>query len=101
MIFIYTTCATVDEAEYLGKIIVEKKLASCVDYWAVDSMFYWENKLKKVSQVMIMITTFEPKFETVNDLISEHHSYSVPIIGGVDISRINRKYKEWMISEIK
>jgi periplasmic divalent cation tolerance protein len=96
MIFIYTTCASVDEAKLLGKLIIEKKLGACVDYWPIDSMYIGEDGLKELSQVMMLITTFEPKFEEVNDFMSKHHSYSIPLVAGLDIHRINRSYKEWL-----
>ena len=100
MVFIYTTCADSNEAKTLGKLIIENKMGACVDFWPVNSMYNWENSLKEVSQVIMMITTFESKLEEVNDFISKHHSYSVPLIAGIDIRRINRAYKEWMMQEI-
>ncbi|MFA5841035.1 MAG: divalent cation tolerance protein CutA [Candidatus Paceibacterota bacterium] len=100
MVFIYTTCANSIEAQLLGKLIIDKKLGVCVDYWAIDSMYNWEGGLKEVSQTMLMVTTLESKLEEVNDLVSKHHSYSTPLIAGVDVRRINRAYKEWMTKNI-
>lgn len=100
MLFIYTTCATSDEAEAMGQLIIDSKMAACVDYWPVDSMFHWEGKLKKISQVMIIITTFESKLDDLTELISKHHSYSTPLVAGMDVRRINRPYKEWMMQEV-
>ena len=100
MVFIYTTCATTGEAEKLGKLILDKKLGACIDYWPIRSMYHWEGDLKHLEEVMMLITTFEPKIETVSDLISKNHSYSTPLIGSVDVRRINRAYKEWMMKEV-
>ncbi|MES2315314.1 MAG: divalent cation tolerance protein CutA [Patescibacteria group bacterium] len=100
MVFIYTTCATTKEAEKLGKLILGEKMGACIDYWPIRSMYRWEGKLKQMEEVMMLITTFEQKIETVNDLISKHHSYSTPLIGSVDVRRINRAYKEWMSEEV-
>lgn len=100
MVFIYTTCANSDEAKLLGKLIIESKMGACVDYWPINSMYNWENDLKEVSQTMLVITTLESKLEDVNELISNHHSYSTPLIAGVDIRRMNRAYKEWMTEKI-
>ena len=100
MVFIYTTCATAKEAEYLGKMILDEKLGACIDYWPIHSVYHWEGALKRLEEVMMRITTFEPNLETVNDLISKHHSYSTPLIAGVDVRRINRAYKEWMMEEV-
>ena len=100
MIFIYTTCANPEEAKLLGKMIIDKKIGACVDYWPINSMYNWEGDLKEVSQTMLMITTLESKIEDVNDLISKHHSYSIPLIAGLDIRRVNRAYKEWISEKI-
>ncbi len=100
MVFIYTTCADSNEAKLLGKLIIEKKLGVSIDYWPIDSIYNWEGNIKEVSQMMLMITTLESKLEEVNDLVSKHHSYSTPIIAGVDVRRINRAYKEWMTKNI-
>lgn len=100
MVFIHTTCATKEEAESLGKLIISKKMGACVHYWPIRSMYTWEGEFKRMEEVMMVITTFEPKLEEVNDLISKHHSYSTPLIAGVDVRRINRAYKEWMTKSI-
>ena len=100
MLFIHTTCATSDEAEGLGKLIIDNKMGACVDYWPIESMYHWNGVLKKISQVMIIITTFESKLDDVTELISKHHSYSTPLIAGLDVRRINRVYKEWMMKEV-
>jgi periplasmic divalent cation tolerance protein len=100
MVFIHTTCANKEEAETLGKLIVDKKMGACVHYWPIKSIYNWKGEFKEVEEVMMTITTFEPKLEEVNDLISKHHSYSTPLIAGVDVRRINRAYKEWMMEQV-
>lgn len=100
MIFLHTTCSTFEEAEKLGKLIIDKKMGACVHYWPIKSMYNWKGELKKREEIMMTITTFEPKLEDVNDLISKYHSYSTPLIAGVDVRRINRAYKEWMMEEV-
>lgn len=101
MVFIHTTCANREEAEALGKLIIGKKMGACVHYWPIRSMYKWKGELKETEEVMMVITTFESKLEEVNDLIKEHHSYSTPMIAGVDVRRINRAYKEWMTEEVE
>jgi len=101
MVFIYTTCKDVDEAKSLGSLIIEKKMASCVDFWSISSCYNWEGSMKCVEQAMLLITTFESKIEEINKIISENHSYSIPLIAGVDVRRINHPYKEWMMKVIE
>lgn len=100
MVFIHTTCATSKEAETLGKLIINKKMGACVHSWPISSMYNWEGEFKQVQEIMLVIVTLESKLESVNDLISQHHSYSTPMIAGLDVRRINRAYKEWMTLEV-
>jgi len=89
-----------DEAKKLGGLIISKKIAACVDFWSISSCYNWEDGQKCVEQAMLLITTFEAKLDAVNQIISENHTYSVPLIAGVDVRRINHPYKEWMMKEI-
>lgn len=101
MVFIYTTCKDMDEAKKLGELIISKKIGACVDFWPISSCYSWEGSLSCVTQAMLLITTFESKLEEVNQIISENHTYSVPLIAGVDVRRINHPYKEWMMEVIE
>ncbi len=88
------------EAKKLGGLIIKEKIAACVDFWPISSCFNWDGASQCVEQAMLMITTFESKLENVNQIISENHTYSIPLIAGVDVRRINHPYKEWMMGEI-
>ena len=89
-----------DEAKVLGELIISKKIAACVDFWPIASCYNWKGALQHVTQAMLLVTTFESKLEEVNQIISENHTYSTPLIAGVDVRRINHPYKEWMMEEI-
>jgi len=101
MVFIYTKCKSIDEAKKLGLLIMDKKIAACVDFWPVTSCYSFEGEFQYVEQAMLLITTFEAKMEDVNKIIYENHTHSVPLIAGVDVRRINHPYKEWMSEVIE
>jgi periplasmic divalent cation tolerance protein len=90
-----------EEAEKLGTLIITQKIGACVDFWPIRSCYNWEGGMQCVSQSMLLITTFEAKLDSVTQLIKENHTYSVPLIAGVDVRRINHDYKEWMMNEIQ
>lgn len=101
MVFIYTTCKTMDQAKRLSNLIIEQRLGACVDFWPTESCYRWEGEIQYVSEVMLLITTFELKIEDVNELISSNHTYGAPMIACVDVRRINRAYKEWVTQEFE
>jgi len=90
-----------EEAQSLGTLIINKKIAACVDFWPISSCFNWKGSFQCVSQAMLLITTFEAKLKEVNEIISDNHTYSIPLIAGVDVRRINHSYKEWMTESIE
>ena len=96
MVLIYTTCQNSEEAKKIGKLIVEKKFASCVNIWPIDSIYFWENEVKNDDEAVLIIKTIEAKVQQIEDLIMQNHSYSLPCIAVVDVRRVNRAYKEYM-----
>jgi periplasmic divalent cation tolerance protein len=90
-----------DEAKRLGALIMDKKIAACVDLWSITSCYSWEGAFQCVDQAMLLITTFEVKMEDVNKIIYDNHTQSIPMIAGVDVRRINHPYKEWMTEVIE
>lgn len=96
MVLVYTTCREEDEARKLAKVIIEKKLASCVNIWRIGSIYKWDGELKEEREVAMLAKTLEQKVQDIEDLISANHEYSKPFIGVIDVKRVNRAYKEWM-----
>lgn len=101
MIFIHITCKDIEEAQKISSLIVEKEIGACVDFWPISSCYNFKGKLISKTRVKLLITTFESKLDAITKLISEHHSYVIPLIAGVDVKRINRSYKEWMMKVIR
>ena len=95
MVFIYITCRDAEEAKKLGKIIIEDHLAACINIWPVESMYIWKEKLTEEKEAVLLVKTSEARVQDIEDLIHKHHTYSIPLVGTVDLRRINRAYKEW------
>ena len=48
---IFTTCKNEAEARMLGKALVEKKLAACVNILpAMSSIYMWEGEVKEMNR---------------------------------------------------
>ncbi len=101
MVFIYSTCRDAEEARKLSKMIVEKKIAACVNMWPIESCYIWEGAMKCEAEYALLIKTNESKVQDIEDIILQNHSYSTPIVAAVDVRRLNRAYKEWMSGMIE
>ncbi|MBI2888859.1 MAG: divalent-cation tolerance protein CutA [Candidatus Liptonbacteria bacterium] len=101
MVLVYTTCKNTEEAVKLGKLILDHKLASCVNIWPIQSMYYWKDELKNHLETGMYIKTLEHHIAEIEELIEKNHSSLIPFVGAVDVRRFNRKYREWMGTVMK
>lgn len=101
MVFIYTTFPTKEEAEKISQILLEKRMAACVNMWPLSSKYWWENKIESGEEIAVLIKTIEQKVGEVENVIRENHSYKVPCIATISIFRINQEYKEYLNKEIR
>lgn len=101
MIFIYSTAANQEEADRLATLILDKKLAACVNSWPNRSQYLWEGKIETSEEITMIIKTTEAQFQKIEQLIQENHSYKVPCIVAVDIKRSNPSYKEWLMGIVE
>ncbi len=101
MVFIYTTCRDTADAKRLGRLIVEKRLAACVNITPIESIYVWKGKLTEEKEAALLIKTSESKVGDIEKMVAENHAYTTPFIGVLDLRRINREYKEWASTIIR
>ena len=78
---VYTTIATLQEAETLAEQAVIGKYAACVNIIpGALSVYEWEGKLEKSQECLLLFKTMNAKAEELKQWIVEKHSYSVPAI---------------------
>lgn len=96
IVFIYTTCPSVQEAREIGLSAVNEKLAISADYWIINSIYPWRDVIQEGEQYMLMLATQKGLSEALMRHIEAGHSYSVPVIVRSDISMTNQPYSFWV-----
>jgi periplasmic divalent cation tolerance protein len=77
---IHTTVKDMEEARKIASVIVEKKLAACVNMYPVTSLYRWEGKIEEDEEVALSIKSTSERFEDVRRTIRALHSYDLPAI---------------------
>ena len=58
MVLIYITCKDQEEATKLGKIVLDHKIAACINTWPIKSISRDGNEqLKEIEEVILLIKT--------------------------------------------
>lgn len=97
MLVILSTVPSFDEGEDLSRKIIDIKLAACVQILPkVTSIYFWEGKVQKEDEHLLLIKTLREKYEELEAFINENHSYDVPEIIAIESSNVSSKYREWL-----
>jgi len=77
--------------------VLKSKLAGCVlDICLCDSKFWWEGKINKAKENLMVFKTRDDLVEKLFDKIKELHPYNVPFIGEIEIKKVNEEYSKWL-----
>jgi periplasmic divalent cation tolerance protein len=96
IVFVYTTCASIEEAKSIGLSCINEKLTVSVDYWPIGSIYPWKGVLQDVEQYMIMLTTEKELSDRLIKYVGGLHPYTTPMIARMDTAVMNPTYKFWV-----
>jgi periplasmic divalent cation tolerance protein len=97
MLVVITTVGDAGEGESLARLIVEAKLAACVQILPkMTSVYFWEGKIQSEPEHLLLIKTLEEKFDELSLFIKQNHSYDVPEIVGVAAEKVSEGYLSWI-----
>lgn len=99
MVFIYTVMPNQDAAAKIGAILIENRLAACVNSFPINSAYIWNNEMTLDDEIVVLIKSIESKFKEIEQEILANHPYEVPIIAKWKVS-VNASYFEWLNSHI-
>jgi periplasmic divalent cation tolerance protein len=96
-IVVLSTCATVDEAEKIGRSLLEQRLAACVNIVpGMRSIYHWKGAIESAVECMLLIKTSREQFEQVSSALRRVHSYELPEVLALPILDGSEDYLEWM-----
>lgn len=93
----YITTSTKDEARNIGRALIEKRLAACVNILdGMESMYVWEGKLETAQECVLIAKTEAELVEPLIAMVKALHSYSVPCVLSLAVDKGNPDYLKWL-----
>ena len=94
---IYITLPNKVLATNIATILVQEKLAACVNILgSLESFYLWDNKLTQSEEVLLFAKTTAELENSLTNRVKELHPYEVPCIIGLDISSGNPEFLKWI-----
>jgi Uncharacterized protein involved in tolerance to divalent cations len=81
----------------LARLLVEKKLAACVNVVkGLRSFYWWKGKIEEDEEELLIIKTSREAYGELEREIRENHPYTVPEIIALPIILGNPDYLAWI-----
>lgn len=91
-----TAAPSREEGVQIAKLLIEERLAACVQLLPIESFYVWEGKTQNEPETLLLIKTRTALFEQAIARVKEVHSYAVPEIVAVPFTAGFAGYFQWM-----
>jgi periplasmic divalent cation tolerance protein len=100
-IAVFITASNKEEASRLADMLVERKLAACVQILpAMESVYRWQGKIERQTEVLLIAKTFTAKFAELETEVRALHSYETPEIVAVPLTALSEPYLKWLNASV-
>jgi periplasmic divalent cation tolerance protein len=87
-------------AERIAETLVTEGVAACVSVLAeCTSIYHWEGKLNRTSEVPLLIKTTKAAYPRLQDALRKLHPYEVPELIALPVSAGLPEYLNWVVQE--
>jgi len=96
---ITTTYPDEQSAKSIIHLLLEQKLAACIQMQTVQSFYHWEGKVCESCEQLLLIKTRSSLFKKIEALILKHHPYTTPQLIQIPIEQGLEAYLNWIAEE--
>jgi periplasmic divalent cation tolerance protein len=102
VVTVYALFANADEAQRIGRTLVDERLAACVNLLGpCTSIYWWEGAVQQSAEVPALIKTTAARADALIARLTELHSYDVPAIAVWPIDRLPESFAKWVETEVR
>ena len=97
VVSVYAVFANADEAERIGRTVIEEQLAACVNILGpIHSIYRWQGAVERADEIAAIFKTSEASADALITRIASLHSYDVPCITSWPIEKVLAAYAAWV-----
>lgn len=93
---VHLTCGNRDEARRVARLLVERRLAACVQLLPVESVYRWRGAVTEEPELLLVAKTRADRFDALAAAVREAHSYAVPQLTLLAIAAGTPDYLRWI-----
>ena len=102
IVSVYAVFADAEEAERIGRTVVEERLAACVNILgSVRSIYRWEGAIQGADETAAIFKTQQSQADALIERVTALHSYDVPCVVSWPVGKVLRRYAEWVEESVE
>ena len=96
-IVVLITTSSLDEAQAIGRALVEERLAACVNIsGSLRSIFRWQGKIEEQEEALMVVKSRAELLPSIIEAVKRLHSYTVPEVIALPIVAGSPDYLAWI-----
>jgi periplasmic divalent cation tolerance protein len=100
-IVVLTTCGNDEDANALARVLVEQRLAACVNaIGKVASTYRWNGKVQHDQETLLIIKTTAARLPALEKTIRERSKYELPELIAVPVEAGGAEYLAWVAESV-
>jgi periplasmic divalent cation tolerance protein len=100
---VLVTCESMRQAQKIANVVVEKRLAACVNILGgvIQSVYRWKGSVENAKEILMVIKTTKRRLAELEREVKRLHSYDVPEFVVLPIAAGSRQYLGWLEESVK
>jgi periplasmic divalent cation tolerance protein len=99
---ILTTCPNVRSARRIARVLVEERLAACVNILPIaQSIYRWRGQVETAREFLLIIKSRGRDFPVIEKRLRRLHPYELPEIIAVPVADGYARYLSWIANPDK
>ncbi len=92
-----STCPDTETAERLAALLVENRLAACVNILpGLTSVYRWQGAIQHERETLLLAKSRADRYPALEAALVEHHPYELPEVVAVSIEHGLDGYLAWL-----
>jgi periplasmic divalent cation tolerance protein len=94
---VLTTAGSREEAERIGRSLVEERLAGCATLLpGVESIYHWRGAIETDTETLLLLKTEVDQLDALHTRLVALHSYETPEFLVLSVEAASQGYREWL-----
>lgn len=98
---VLTTAPDPDTASRLARVLVEERLAACVNLVpGVRSVYRWQGRIEEAGEVLLVAKTRADRADALARRVADLHPYELPELLTLGPAGGSEAYLRWVVGEV-